>query len=143
LARTTGDIVYIEGRKMDNRKTTVLKISGMRCLTCVTNIERSLKRIPGVLNANVDLANNEAHVDHVPTIATRAKIVKAIREAGYDVVSNRRTVIFRIRGITNIKQASQVEELLSSIKGISGVHVESGENSVSIRLQDYRWNKTR
>ncbi|MDF2689186.1 MAG: copper-translocating P-type ATPase, partial [Microvirga sp.] len=40
--------------------TIALKIDGMTCASCVSRVEKALKRVPGVLEANVNLATERA-----------------------------------------------------------------------------------
>ncbi len=61
--------------------TTRLSISGMHCAGCVATIERSLKSVPGVQTASVNLAERSALVTGD---ATPEALVKAVQEAGYD-----------------------------------------------------------
>jgi len=64
-----------------------LPVTGMTCANCAHAIERALKRkVPGVVNASVNLATEKALVEYLPGEATRRDLVKAIEDAGYGVV---------------------------------------------------------
>lgn len=63
-----------------------LPILGMTCANCVANVERSLKKVDGVLDATVNYANEKALVRYAPGAVTRADLVAAVRRGGYDVV---------------------------------------------------------
>src|SRR4051812_638378 len=63
----------------------VLPIEGMTCASCVNRIERFLRKADGVLDANVNLATEQATVRVDPALAGRAEIVAAVERAGYDV----------------------------------------------------------
>ncbi|HBB02707.1 TPA: hypothetical protein DCZ16_02865 [Candidatus Peregrinibacteria bacterium] len=43
-------------------KKTTIPITGMHCASCAINIERKLKKLDGVSNANVNYATNRAVV---------------------------------------------------------------------------------
>ncbi len=45
-----------------------LEISGMTCAACVLRVEKGLKRVPGVADANVNLASETAHVAAEPGV---------------------------------------------------------------------------
>ncbi len=62
-----------------------LPVLGMTCASCVSRVERALKRTPGVLDAQVNLATEKATVSYVPGQASHDGLVEAIRGAGYDV----------------------------------------------------------
>ncbi|HSJ52272.1 MAG TPA: heavy metal translocating P-type ATPase [Anaerolineae bacterium] len=63
-----------------------LPVTGMTCANCSATIERALKRLDGVVSANVNLANERAHVEYLPGVTSLVAIQGAIRDVGYDVV---------------------------------------------------------
>ena len=63
-----------------------LPITGMTCANCALTIERALKRLDGVISANVNLASERASVEYLPGVVSLAAIQQAIRDVGYDVV---------------------------------------------------------
>ena len=62
-----------------------LSIQGMTCASCVGRVEKALKKVDGVEQANVNLATEQAVVESSVPL-DRAALVKAIERAGYDVV---------------------------------------------------------
>ncbi len=62
-----------------------LPIEGMHCASCVARVEQALKGVPGVVEASVNFALEEASVRFVPGQATPQALVQAVRKAGYDV----------------------------------------------------------
>jgi len=60
-----------------------LRVTGMTCASCVARVERALKRVPGVLDARVNLAAGTAVVDYLPGAATVADLKGAVAAAGY------------------------------------------------------------
>jgi Cu+-exporting ATPase len=65
--------------------TTTLGIAGMYCGSCVSTIERALRQTPGVVDATVNLATEQAQVRYVPGLVDLAGLGRAIEEAGYSV----------------------------------------------------------
>ena len=63
-----------------------LPILGMTCASCVSRVERALRRPPGVLKADVNLATEKATVTYIPGQVSRHDLVAAVKAAGYDVV---------------------------------------------------------
>ena len=59
-----------------------LKISGMHCASCALNIEKSIRKKPGVKSASVNYANNQARVEFDNTKITRQDIEVAVSQAG-------------------------------------------------------------
>lgn len=68
------------------RASLELPLIGMTCANCANTIERRLNKVDGVLEASVNFASEKASVTYVPGAVTRAELVAAVRQAGYDVV---------------------------------------------------------
>jgi Cu+-exporting ATPase len=60
-----------------------LKVSGMRCAGCVNSVEKKLSAVPGVQQASVNLATEEAVVQIDETQAQPDQLIEAVRQAGY------------------------------------------------------------
>ena len=60
-----------------------LSIQGMTCASCVGRVEKALKKVDGVEQANVNLATEQAWVEADTTVSAD-KLIQAIRKAGYD-----------------------------------------------------------
>lgn len=63
-----------------------INIDGMHCASCAGNIERSLKKIPGVKEVSVSVIGKKAFVeidDRVP----EEELKKAVARVGYKVLS--------------------------------------------------------
>ena len=62
-----------------------LGIGGMTCANCVGRVERTVRKLPGVLDASVNLTTEKASVTYLPDAVTVARIGEAIEGAGYSV----------------------------------------------------------
>ena len=60
-----------------------LDIADMTCASCVGRVERALRAVPGVLNAQVNLATERASVTVLRGIADAAMLADAVGRAGY------------------------------------------------------------
>ena len=63
-----------------------LQVAGMSCASCVGTVERAVARVPGVVEAAVNLATERASVRLIGGAATRADVETAIKRAGYELV---------------------------------------------------------
>ena len=63
-----------------------LSITGMNCTSCAASIERTLKSVPGTLEATVNFATEQARVAFIPDRTTRTDLIRAVEGAGYGVV---------------------------------------------------------
>ncbi len=63
-----------------------LPITGMTCTNCALTIERTLKRLDGVVQVSANFASERANVEYLPGVVSLAAIQQAIRDVGYDVI---------------------------------------------------------
>ncbi len=78
VVKAIKDAGYVVGET-----TTELGIEGMTCASCVGRVEKALKRVPGVLDATVNLATERAQVRHLAGAVSAGDLEAAIAEAGY------------------------------------------------------------
>ncbi len=71
---------------MDRSLIKTYPVTGMSCASCALNVERMLKRQPGVSNASVNYANGSATVELKTPDVQPGELQSAIRSIGYDLV---------------------------------------------------------
>ncbi|TMD63903.1 MAG: copper-translocating P-type ATPase [Chloroflexi bacterium] len=62
---------------------TVLTLEGMTCASCAMRIEKGLKKVPGVKDANVNLATELATVTYDPAQTGLEQMVQKVEAVGY------------------------------------------------------------
>ena len=65
-------------------ESTTIKIDGMMCGGCVSNISGILSGLGGVAKAEVSLEQAQAIVTYDPASITRESLCAAIEDAGFD-----------------------------------------------------------
>ncbi len=113
-------------KESETIKKAVLPIRGMHCASCSMNIEKSLKKVPGVKSANVNFASEKAHVEFDPEKTNEPNLEKAIEDAGYEVIKSNGetgTVTLRVRGMDSQHCAGVIESSLRKLDGIRNVDV--------------------
>src|SRR5436190_10484111 len=70
----------------DAVQETRFLIEGMDCASCVMRIETSLKKLPGIDKATVNLATGEASVLYKPEVITTKNIKDRVDMVGYKAV---------------------------------------------------------
>ncbi|MBL8898627.1 MAG: copper-translocating P-type ATPase [Planctomycetes bacterium] len=68
------------------QETLELDVQGMTCMGCAGRVERALRAVPGVRDAQVNFALRRASVDIDPQRTSFAPLAEALRDAGYDVL---------------------------------------------------------
>ncbi len=64
-------------------QSLTLDIDGMTCASCVRRVEKALATVPGVVEASVNLASNQARVTALGALKT-PDLIAAVRTAGYE-----------------------------------------------------------
>ena len=78
---TPKNISIVRGKNVSARIS--LSLSGMHCASCAGIIERSLKKLPGVTQANVNFAAEKALVVFDETKLSVEDLINAVKKAGY------------------------------------------------------------
>ena len=105
----------------DNQKEITFPVSGMTCASCAAHIEHALNEVPGVAQANVNLATERATVKFKNGPVESNVLVQAVREAGYDVPGE--TLTLPIGGMTCASCVSHVEGALGRVPGVLSANV--------------------
>ena len=61
------------------------KVNGMHCASCVNRVESVVSKMPGVIEANVNLGLEEASITFVPGIMDFEQVRAAVIDSGYDI----------------------------------------------------------
>ncbi|HHY39344.1 MAG TPA: copper-translocating P-type ATPase [Clostridia bacterium] len=72
---------------------STFKIEGMTCAACARHVENSLKKIPGVISASVNIATEKASVEWDPARIKPREIVQVVVDAGYGVMGGETAVV--------------------------------------------------
>jgi copper chaperone CopZ len=78
-----------EGNNKHNRRKKMKKkilIEGMHCASCSSNVERALKKIPGIKEVSISLMTKKAIIE-VDEKVSDEELKNAVARAGYKTVS--------------------------------------------------------
>lgn len=64
-------------------QTELLKVSGMTCGGCASNVSKALKALAGVRDVNVSLSAGEATVQNDEQLTSPGQLKSAVTSAGY------------------------------------------------------------
>jgi len=67
--------------------TLTLKLRGMSCASCASNIEQAIQSVPGVIDCSVNFGVEQATVKYEPQQTNLEKIQQAVTDAGYSAYS--------------------------------------------------------
>ena len=67
----------------DAPKQAVLDVPGMNCSLCPITVKKALRRVPGFIDAQVDLGTKRAVVRYDPEKVTPDRLAGAVTNAGF------------------------------------------------------------
>jgi Cu+-exporting ATPase len=111
------------------REKTLIRISGMHCVSCAQTIEKALKKENGIINAAVNFATEKAVVEYDPAKVSLERIGNIIREAGYEPVGvpgegeKTREISLKISGMSCASCAATIEKALKQLDGVKSANV--------------------
>jgi Cu+-exporting ATPase len=76
--------MWVWGRSIKMKKKII--IDGMHCASCSSNVEKSLKKVPGVKEVLISLMTKKAIIEADEKVSDE-DLRKAVSRAGYKVVS--------------------------------------------------------
>ena len=101
-------------------KTLSMPVKGMRCASCVGRIERALKDVDGVVQANANLATGLAEI-RLAKAVDPSVLANAVKATGHEVPM--RTFHLTIDGMKCAGCVGRVEQALLSVPGVSEANV--------------------
>jgi len=113
-----------------NTAENQFQITGMTCAACATRIEKGLKKMEGVQEANVNLALETATVKYDAAAMSALEIQKKVRDLGYDVVTEKQEL--DITGMTCAACATRIEKGLSKLDGVLNANVNLALEKASV-----------
>src|SRR5579863_6331209 len=73
----------IDQNQAATNSEVVFDLEGMTCASCAMRIEKGLKKVPGVKDANVNLATERATVHYDPSLTGVEQMVQKVDSIGY------------------------------------------------------------
>jgi Cu+-exporting ATPase len=95
-------------------ETIDLNVTGMTCAACQANVQRALKRQPGVADASVNLMTGQARVVFDPSLIRPPQLVAAVETVGYgaDVPAAETSAV----AAQEARDAAQAEEFRTLVR---------------------------
>ncbi|MBW2238521.1 MAG: copper-translocating P-type ATPase [Deltaproteobacteria bacterium] len=111
--------------------TITLPVTGMTCVNCAMNIERSVKKLEGVHNVNVNFAAERTVVDFDPKKLRVRDVVENIHSSGFTVPTTKTEL--PVTGMTCANCAANIERALSKrVAGIVNAAVNFATERVTV-----------
>ncbi|MCU5581873.1 heavy metal translocating P-type ATPase [Bacillus toyonensis] len=115
---------------MNEQKEANLQISGMTCAACANRIEKGLKKVEGVHDANVNFALEKTKIMYDPTKTNPQNFREKVESLGYGIVSDKAE--FTVSGMTCAACANRVEKRLNKLDGVNKATVNFALESATV-----------
>ena len=112
------------------------KVGGMTCSACANRVERGVKKMDGMKDANVNLTTEVLTVDFDENKVSSDDIEKKVEALGYKVVKNIKTHTYKVEGMTCAVCAGRVEKVTKKIDGVENSVVNLTTEKLSITVDD-------
>ena len=110
------------------------KIGGMNCSACSNRVERGIKKLEGVKEANVNLTTETLTVDFDESKISFKDIEEKIENLGYKVIKNIKTYTYKVQGMTCAVCASRVERITKKLEGVEDSIVNLNTEKLNITI---------
>lgn len=108
-----------------------LPVTGMHCANCSTTIERNLRKLDGVAEANVNYATEKATVVFDADVLNEDAVIDKIKDVGYGVATAR--IDLPITGMTCTNCAATIERTLNKkVPGVTSATVNFATEKASV-----------
>ncbi|WP_294174167.1 copper-translocating P-type ATPase [uncultured Clostridium sp.] len=112
------------------------KVGGMTCSACANRVERGVKKMDGMKDANVNLTTEVLTVYFDENKVSSDDIEKKVEALGYKVVKNIKTHTYKVEGMTCAVCAGRVEKVTKKIDGVENSVVNLTTEKLSITVDD-------
>ncbi|MEN6579710.1 MAG: heavy metal translocating P-type ATPase [Anaerolineaceae bacterium] len=113
-------------------KTKTLAIEGMTCAACSAAVERAVRKLPGVTEANVNLTAENLHLSYDESQVSLDSVVQAVDDAGYKALIPSQHVQLDVHGMTCASCSATVERVVSKLPGVQNANVNLAAETLTL-----------
>jgi Cu+-exporting ATPase len=107
-----------------------LPVTGMTCASCSSRVEKALRKLPGVHEANVNLASEQAAVGFDAALVAPPQLLAAVERAGYGVITDQ--IDIAVTGMTCASCSGRVEKALRKLPGVLEANVNLASEQATV-----------
>ncbi len=74
---------------MAGTERVVFAIRGLECASCAIDVGRALRKVPGIVEININYMINKGYAEFDPERITWEAVSKALTDRGYTIVKTR------------------------------------------------------
>lgn len=111
-------------------------IEGMHCAACAQTIERALNDAPGVTQAQVNLATQQATIDYDPQQTDPTQLGQIVEQTGYHLVTSSTSSTnyqhYQLEGMSCASCAQTIQNAVAQLDGVHQATVNFANNSLTV-----------
>ena len=112
------------------------KVGGMTCSACSNRVERGVKKMDGILDANVNLTTETLTVNFDESKLSEADIEKKVEDLGYSIIKNIKTHTYKVEGMTCSACSNRVERVTKKMLGVQDSVVNLTTEKLTITVDE-------
>ena len=113
-------------------KTKTLPIEGMTCAACSAAVERAVRKLPGVTEANVNLTAENLHLSYDESQVSLDRVVQAVDDAGYKALIPSQHAQLEVHGMTCASCSATVERVVGKLPGVQNASVNLAAETLTL-----------
>ncbi|MDR2044052.1 MAG: heavy metal translocating P-type ATPase [Clostridium sp.] len=115
-------------------ESQVFSIRGMTCAACAQRIEKTVRKLSGIGQVNVNLASEKLFVEYDAASLSVSAVREAVTKIGYEVVEKTAgsSLTIPIGGMTCAACAQRVEKAIQKLPGVTGVTVNFATEKATV-----------
>lgn len=114
-------------------KKQTYEVLGMTCASCSAAVERSVRKLPGVSEANVNLATERLSLVYDEEKLGEHDIKAAVEKAGYSLQPQAITTHMHVEGMTCASCSAAVERVTRKLDGVEESEVNLATEELTIK----------
>lgn len=112
------------------------RIEGMTCAACASRVERFVRKMDGVEEANVNLATETLNVAFDENKVNDNDIENTVVKSGYGVKKNIKHYTFKVEGMTCAACSNRVERVTRKLDGVKEANVNLAAETLSVTMDE-------
>ncbi len=121
-------------------ESKTFNITGMTCAACAQRVERIVRKLPGMKEANVNLATEKLFVEYDETALQAQTITEAVAKIGYgaEEKTENANVTIPIGGMTCAACSQRVEKAIKKLDGVVSASVNIATEKATVTYDPRR-----
>lgn len=118
------------------KKQSILPVTGMHCAGCANTIEKSLRKLPGIMDVSINYAKEEGTFTFDASSTGERDIIEKIKDLGYNVPASK--IELTIKGMKCAGCSAGLEKILNNkIPGVISASVNFASGKATVELPEY------